>query len=168
MVDRWYGSSVRLARLLGADDVTAHRAAQDGWLGVITGLPELDGDEPLHLAVLRSTIENLAARLSAGDVGPGVGADSFEEEGHRWAGWWRDESTPKEWEGSPADEALASALGELDPAAAAVVLLHDVERLDAKEVEHVIGLAPADQRRLLHCGRLAIAKAITSERSAAA
>lgn len=163
MVDRWYGSSVRLARLLGADDATAHRAAQEGWLLVITELSELDGDEPLNLAVLRATIENVAARLSPGDAGPAFDADSFEAEGHRWEGWWRDASAPKEWEGSPEDEALARALGELDPGVAAVVLLRDVEGLGAEEVERVTGLEAADQRRLLHHGRLAIVKAIWAE-----
>jgi RNA polymerase sigma-70 factor (ECF subfamily) len=160
LVDRWYGSTVRVARLLGPDDATARRATYDAWLAVIDRLPEFDGDEPLHLVVLRATIESLAARVAAGDAIPAYDQECFEVEGHRWAGWWRDESAPQEWTRRPADEALTRALSELDAAIAVVVTLRDVEEVPADEVERVLELTPADQRVLLHRGRAAVWKAL--------
>jgi hypothetical protein len=167
LVDRWYGPSVRLARALGADEATAHRAAQDGWLGVIAKLPELDGEKSLHLVVLHETLEKLAAGpTTPAELRPVVPADSFEAEGHRWAGWWRDASAPTAWKDRPGDGAIARALDELDPAVAAMVMLHDVEGLSPDEIEDVSGLAPAQQRRLLHHGRLAIVRALATTRVA--
>ena len=159
-VERWYGSTVRLARLLSGDDETARRAARDAWLSVIGRLGELDGSAPLHLVVLRATLETLAAGPPAVAVNAPFDPDVFEVEGHRWAGWWRDDTSPEEWARPPADEALAGALAGLDPATAAVVTLRDVEQLSANEVEAVLELTPADQRALLHQGRAGVWKAL--------
>jgi DNA-directed RNA polymerase specialized sigma24 family protein len=167
-VDRWYGSSVRLARALGADEATAHRAAHEGWLSVLDRLPVLDAEKPLHVAALRATVEELATKLAAGDPGPAVGPDSFEEEGHRWAGWWRDEKTPKAWERPPSDEALERALASLDPATAAVIVLRDVDGLGADEIAEISDLTPEDQRVLLQQGRHAIVAALAAEPTDAA
>jgi RNA polymerase sigma-70 factor, ECF subfamily len=159
-VDRWYGSSLRLARMLARDEQTARRATLDAWLAVVAHLSELDGEAPLHVPVLRATIESLAARVTADDPPAAYDSESFEAEGHRWAGWWRDDATPTDWERSPADEAIVRALADLDPAAGAVVLLRDVACLPAADVEQVLDLTPADQRTLLHAGRAAIWEAL--------
>ena len=159
-VDRWYGSSLRLARLLAPDEGTARRATLDAWLVVVARLSLLGSEAPLHVPVLRATIESLAARVTPGVPPAAYEPESFEGEGHRWAGWWRDDQMPTDWEQPPADDALWRALADLDPAAGAVVLLRDVERLPAEDVEHVLDLTPADQRTLLHAGRAAIWKAV--------
>jgi DNA-directed RNA polymerase specialized sigma24 family protein len=155
-VDRWYGSTVRFARLLTGDDATARRTAHDAWLSVIGRLRDLDDAAPLHLVVLRTTLEALAEQPTAGAAGAAIASDAFEAEGHRWAGWWRDETSPEDWEEPPADEALARALEALDPATAAVVTLRDAEELSAEEVEAVLELTPSDQRALLNQGRAAV------------
>jgi DNA-directed RNA polymerase specialized sigma24 family protein len=155
-VDRWYGSTVRFARPLAGDDATARRAARDAWLSVIGRLRDLDDALPLHLVVLRATLEALAARPAADASGAAVAPDAFEAEGHRWAGWWRDDTSPEDWEQPPADKALARALDALDPATAAVVTLRDVEELSAEDVEAVLELTPSDQRALLNRGRASV------------
>jgi DNA-directed RNA polymerase specialized sigma24 family protein len=159
-VDRWYGSTVRLARLLSGDETAARRAASGAWLSVIGTLRGLDDAAPLHVLVLRATVEALATPPAAGAAGAAFAPDTFEAEGHRWAGWWRDETSPEEWERSPADEELAEALAGLDPATAAVVTLRDVEELSADEVEAVLELTPEDQRALLQHGRAAVLAAL--------
>lgn len=156
LVDRWYGSCVRLARLIGSDEVTAHRAAREAWLLLIARFSELPEEAPAHLVALRATIDALAAKLAAGEVSPAYDATAFEAEGTRWAGWWRDDTSPEAWKEQPADEALARALMELEPALAAVVVLRDVEGLDPNDVEFVLELTPSDQRELLHRGRAAL------------
>jgi DNA-directed RNA polymerase specialized sigma24 family protein len=136
LVDRWYGSTVRLARLLAPDQATAQQASREAWLAAIERPAELDGGLA-HLVVLRATIESLAARVDAGasEREAAVDPQRFEAEGHRWAGWWTDAGAPQERERNASDEALVRALAELDPATAAIVTLRDVERLSPHEVE---------------------------------
>ena len=160
LVDRWYGSTVRFARLLAPDETTARRAARDAWLAVIEQLPALQS-ETTHLVLLRATLESLAARVTAGEPEPTVDAQRFEAEGHRWAGWWTDSGTPQQREHSAPDDELTRALGELDPATAVVVTLRDVEGLSAGEVELVLELTPSDQRRLLTKGRASLWTALS-------
>ena len=159
-VDRWYGSTLRLARLLASNEETARHATLGAWLEVVARLPELGDERPMHVYVLRATIESLAARITAGDGPAAYDRESFEAEEHRWAGWWRDDHLPTDWEHPPADAALTDALAKLDPATAAILILRDVERLPAADVEHVLDLTPADQRALLHAGRAAIWQAL--------
>jgi RNA polymerase sigma-70 factor, ECF subfamily len=153
-VDRWYGSTLRLAQLLAGDGETAGRATLDAWLEMVARLPELDDEAPLHVYVLQATLESLAARITTRDEPPAYDPDSFEAEGHRWAGWWRDDRSPMDWEHPPADSALTRAL------AATILVLRDVEGLPAADVEQVLDLTPADQLTLLHAGRAAIWKAL--------
>jgi len=155
LVDRWYGSTVRLARLLARDDATARRAARDAWLSVIA-----DGDQVTHLAVLRATVESAAVHVAARGPEPVVAAERFEVDGHRWAGWWTEAGTPQERERTPADDEVTRALAELDPASAVVVALRDVERLSPGEVQRVLDITPADQRGFLAQGRARVWEAL--------
>jgi DNA-directed RNA polymerase specialized sigma24 family protein len=155
LVDRWYGSTVRLARLLARDDETARRAARDAWLAVIA-----DGDEVTHLAVLRATVESAAVQVAARAAEPAVDPERFEADGHRWAGWWTEAGTPQEREETPGEGEVVRALGELDPASAVVVALRDVERLSPEEVERVLDITPADQRGFLAQGRARVWEAL--------
>ena len=83
LVDRWYGSSVRLARLLGSDEATAQPRRPRGVARCsMARLDELPEDSPPHLVALRATIETLAAKLAAGDGEPGVRPGRLRGGGH--------------------------------------------------------------------------------------
>ena len=155
LVDRWYGSTVRLARLLTRDEETARRAALDAWLAAIR-----DGSEFTHLAVLRAAVESAAAHVASRAAGPVVDPARFEAEGHRWAGWWTDAGTPRERAHKAADAEVTRALAGLDPASAAIVALRDVERLSPQDVERVLDVTPADQRAYLARGRALVWEAL--------
>jgi DNA-directed RNA polymerase specialized sigma24 family protein len=155
LVDRWYGSTVRLARLLARDEATARRAARDAWLTVIA-----DRDEVTHLGVLRATVESAAVHVAARAVEPVVDPERFEADGHRWAGWWTEAGTPQEREGTPADREVTRALAALEPASAVVVALRDVERLSPEEVQRVLDITPTDQRGFLAQGRAHVWEAL--------
>ena len=163
IVDRWYGSTVRLARVLTHDDALAARAARDAWLLTIGELPRLEGADPLHVTLLAATLVSAAAQLDAVEVEPAVDPASFEVEGSRWQGWWLDDRAPSAWPEPPAADALARALGRLAPAAGAVVLLRDVEGLPPDEVYEVLGFEPGAQRALLHQGRTAIWRTLAED-----
>jgi DNA-directed RNA polymerase specialized sigma24 family protein len=155
LVDRWYGSTVRLARLLARDEETARRAARGAWLAAIR-----DNGELTHLAVLRAAVESTAAQIAARAAEPVVDPARFELKGHRWAGWWTDEGTPQKREGTAADDEVTRALAGLDPVSAAIVALRDVERLNPQEVERVLDVTPADQRGFLARGRALVWEAL--------
>jgi DNA-directed RNA polymerase specialized sigma24 family protein len=163
IVDRWYGSTVRLARVLTHDDALAARAARDAWLLTIDELPRLEGGDALHVTLLAATHVSAAAQLDAGEVEPAVDPASFEVEGSPWQGWWLDDRAPSAWLEPPAADELARALGRLAPAAGAVVLLRDVEGLPPGEVYEVLGFEPEAQRALLHQGRTAIWRTLAQD-----
>ena len=155
-VDRWYGSSVRFARVLLHDDELARRAARDAWLLTIRELPTHEEELPVHVTLLAATLASAAATVEAGASGPAVDPASFEPEGSRWQGWWLDDRTPEQWREPPGPELVTQALERLEPATATVVLLRDIERLPADEVEALLGFPADDQRTLLHQGRIGI------------
>ena len=155
LVDRWYGSTVRLARLLARDEATARRAAREAWLSVIA-----EEEALTHVAVLRATVETALVQTATRAAEPAVNPERFEADGHRWAGWWTEAGAPQDRESSPADEEVRRALAGLDPASAAVVALRDVERLSPEEVERVLDIAPADQRGFLAQGRAQVWEAL--------
>jgi DNA-directed RNA polymerase specialized sigma24 family protein len=155
LVDRWYGSTVRLAQLLAHDEATARRAARDAWLAAIR-----DDGEVTYLAVLRATVKSAAVHVAARAAEPVVDPTRFEAEGHRWAGWWTDAGTPQERERTAADDAITRALAGLDPASAAIVALRDIEGLSPQEVERVLDVTPADQRGFLAWGRALVWEAL--------
>jgi DNA-directed RNA polymerase specialized sigma24 family protein len=155
LVDRWYGSTVRLARLLTRDDATARRVARDAWLAAIR-----DGGELTHLAVLRATVEGAAVQVAARDAEPVVDPARFEAEGSRWAGWWTDDGTPEARDRTASDDELMLSLAGLDPVSAVIVALRDVEQLSPQEVERVLGVTPADQRGFLGRGRALVCEAL--------
>ena len=112
----------------------------------------------MHVYVLRATLESLAMQVSPGK-GRRVRPGDFEAEGT--GGPAGGVTTEPRRTGTPAERGCAlGALAELDPAAATILILRDVERLPAADVEQVLDLTPADQRALLHAGRAAIWKAL--------
>jgi RNA polymerase sigma-70 factor (ECF subfamily) len=161
LVDRWYGSTVRLARTLARDEDTARRAAVGAWIRTVNRSEETG---PAHVAVIRATIEEVASHLEAGDREAAVDPARFEPAGDRWGGWWREEGAPgTEWRIRPGGEALTGALRQLAAGPAAVVLLRDVERLPPAEVEAALGFDPDAQRALLHEGRSALRRTLVGE-----
>ena len=62
----------------------------------------------------------------------------------------------EQWREPPGPELVTQALERLEPATATVVLLRDIERLPADEVEALLGFPADDQRTLLHQGRIGI------------
>jgi DNA-directed RNA polymerase specialized sigma24 family protein len=89
----------------------------------------------------------LAAPERRAYAAPAAAEHELEPEGSRWAGWWKDDlpATP-DAEG----EALEDAIASLEPLFAAMILLRDVEGLDADEVEALFGHTHEFQIAVLH------------------
>lgn len=175
VVEAWSPGMLRLARLHVSTDASAQEVVQDTWLAVLRGLDRFEGRSLLHTWTLRILVNTAktrgvregrveprdAAWDSDGDDGPTVSPDRFRRSPQQWARHWTDEGAPARWDADPSHAPmreevrllLESALQTLPPRQRDVLVLHDVQGLDAAEVCEVLGLTPQNQRVLLHRAR---------------
>ena len=166
-------SLVRLALVFVRNRATAEEVAQDTWSGVLAGLAGFEGRSSLRAwifqicsnhAMRRSAREARSTPFSAlgGPDEPAVDAGRFEADGH-WAHpphAWRADTPEQILERAEAVACIGRVLDELPPAQRAVVLLRDVEGLDAAEACGVLQVSEANQRVLLHRGRSKVRRAL--------
>ena len=166
-------SLVQLALIFVGNRATAEEVAQDTWTRVLASLPEFEGRSSLrtwmfrictNVALTRAEREARSSPFSAlQDLeGPEVEPQRFKDSG-AWADpprAWRAETPEKILERAEAIACIERTLDELPPAQRAVVLLRDVEGLDAEEACHILQVSESNQRVLLHRGRSKIRRAL--------
>jgi RNA polymerase sigma-70 factor (ECF subfamily) len=163
---------LRLARGFVPNQVVAEEVVQDTWLGVVRGLDRFEGRSSVATWLFtilvnraKSTGERERRHWSVGDLGEGHEAFEHFDAGGAWAP--APETWAEEAEDRRAAERLAAraraCLDELPPAQREVVLLRDVEGLDAAQVCSVLGISDANQRVLLHRGRTRVRGALGEE-----
>lgn len=179
LVRRLHPSMVRVAGSYVSSRELAEEVAQDTWLAVLEQLDRFAGRSSLktwifriltNQAKTRGVREKRSTPFSALAVqqetsGSVVPPDSFLGEGHRWEGNW---AVPVHSWPLPEEHLLSAELGELirdavdalPPAQRAVVVLRDGQSLTSREVCDLLGLSEANQRVLLHRGRLRVREAI--------
>ena len=94
----------------------------------------------------------------AEDDGPTVDPDRFQPEG-RWRGHWQD--GPASWREIPENQILAqetldlvrAAIDALPPNQRTVILLRDVDGVEAADVCNMLQISESNQRVLLHRAR---------------
>jgi RNA polymerase sigma-70 factor, ECF subfamily len=180
LVERLYGSMLRLAMAHVGSRAVAEEVVQDAWLGVLGQLDRFEGRSSLRTWVLR-IVANQARTRAARERrtlpfsslqeldepgAPAVAPERFLPDGHRWAGHWA--SPPRSWRDLPEDRLLAGetraeverAVAALPPAQRAVIVLRDVEGLTAAEACGLLGLSEGNQRVLLHRARSKVRQAL--------
>ena len=180
LVRSLHPSMVRVAGTYVSSREVAEEVAQETWVAVLEGLDRFEGRSSLKTWIFRILTYQAKARgvrekrsmpFSAlrveeeegGD--PAMPPDRFFADGHRWAGHW---SAPVRAWTVPEERLLSTELvgviGEaidgLPPAQRAVVALRDSQGLTAAEVCEVLSLSEANQRVLLHRGRVKVRAAI--------
>ena len=181
IVDRHGASLLHLARTFVRDRAVAEEVVQETWLAVLNGIDRFEGRSSLKTWVFqilsnrartRAVRERRSAPFSAlgsdEDHDGGVGPERFLPEGHRWAGHWA--AAPTSWSGLPEDRLLdretialvRSAIDELPPRQARVLVLRDVEGWEPEEVCAALGLTDGNQRILLHRARGKVRAALES------
>lgn len=173
LVRALHESLVRLALVFVRNPATAEEVAQDTWSRVLAGLAGFEGRSSLRAwifqictnhAMRRGEREARSMPFSAlgGPDEAAVDPDRFEPNGH-WAEpphAWRAETPERILERAEAVACIGRALDELPPAQRAVVLLRDVEGLEAAEACELLEVSEANQRVLLHRGRSKIRSAL--------
>ncbi|MGZ4372384.1 MAG: RNA polymerase sigma factor [Gaiellaceae bacterium] len=157
LVDEYYGSMHRLARLVGRHPDSARDAVRAAWVALIEAPDAQPPELSLRARLLRLVLEAVGARDAPMEPQPVGPVDDFEDPDGRWAGWWKDEQakTPL-----PDAERLDRILATLPAGLTALLVLRDVERLPAQEVEAVVGRSPDEQLRLLQYARAAVRSAL--------
>lgn len=175
VIRRHHARLLGLAKTFVGNGATAEEVVQDTWLAVIEGIGRLDQPSSLKswiYTILANKARRRAARdrrislfadMSAGDEGaPAVDPSRFT---HR--GFWTD--TVALWDLRDPERIVAgrqiwaytlTAIDNLPPRQKAVVLLRDVEGLNASDACEILGIAESHQRVLLHRGRAKLRQAI--------
>jgi len=161
LVDRYYGSMIRLALSFVRSRAVAEEVVQDTWLAVLRGLAAFEGRSSLKtwlFSILvnraRTTGVREARSIPVEDVGPVVDAARFGPSG-AWAAppeHWIEEAESRV-DAERLRHLLQTAIDALPARQREVVLLRDVEGLTSVEVCEVLAISEANQRVLLHRGR---------------
>jgi RNA polymerase sigma-70 factor, ECF subfamily len=179
LVRRYHESMVRIATTFVRSRAVAEEVAQETWIAMLHGLDRFEGRSPLRTwlfriltkrAITRGIRENRTvpfSALGADDDEPVVPAERFLEADHPlYPGHWA--TPPRRWDDLPEARLLAretrdqvlAAVDDLPPAQRAVIVLRDLQGLDAAEVCELLQLTHGNQRVLLHRARSRVRAAL--------
>jgi RNA polymerase sigma-70 factor (ECF subfamily) len=173
LVGAQHDSLVGLALVYVGNRAVAEEVAQETWTRMLAALPGFEGRSSLrtwifrictNVALTRAERESKSSPFSAlqEEDEPEVEADRFQASGN-WADpphSWRADTPEKILQRAEAIACIERTLADLPPAQRAVVLLRDVEGLDAAEACDVLQVSESNQRVLLHRGRAKIRRAL--------
>lgn len=175
LVARLHPCFVRLAGVFVGDGAAAEEVAQDAWEGILKGLDAFEGRSTVKTWMFRILVNRAKTRAArdrrmvpftdlalADDPEPAVDPARFAPNGH-WS------APPKAWPEETPEALLlraetrafvAEEIGRLPEAQRAVVILRDVEGLDAGEACTLLEISESNQRVLLHRGRARLRAAL--------
>ncbi|MDA0206394.1 MAG: sigma-70 family RNA polymerase sigma factor [Acidobacteria bacterium] len=176
LVQKNYGSMLRLALTVIGNRSVAEDVVQETWLGVLRGLSGFEGRSSLKTWIYRILMNRARSAVTGEsrrkalfseqdavfpETEPSVPAGQFTAEG-KWI------QSPSNWASSPesqllskeTQEVLAQAASALPAAQRAVLQLHDVEGFRSEEICDILALSSANQRVLLHRARSKVRKAL--------
>jgi RNA polymerase sigma-70 factor (ECF subfamily) len=162
LVSRHHTRLLRFAESMVSSRAVAEEVVQDTWLGVVRGIDRFEGRSSVKTWMFRilanrarsaGAQEARAAPLRADELG-----DVLEGRFDAAGAWSR---PPEPWADRVDDRLAAEALAgrvrqclsALPPAQRQVLVLRDLEGVDAAEVCDVLGVSAGNQRVLLHRAR---------------
>lgn len=181
LVAEYGGRLSRLARSFSRNDAVIEEAVQETWMAVIKGIHAFEGRAPLRTWIFGILVnqarrlgvrEHRQAQVAMGQA-PGAPAPSDSpdgddrEPGMGQNGMWAEPPVP--WGLEDPESAmlsretlgvLESAIADLPETQRQVVLLRDVEDLEAEVVCNILGCTDTNQRVLLHRGRARLRRAL--------
>ena len=167
------GPMLSLARTFVKTRSTAEEVVQDTWVAVISGLSTFEERSSLKTWIFSILVNKARTRgardgrmLSFSDLGR-EGGPAVDPHRFRPDGSWDEppvlshDLTPERIvAGRQMLEHVRAALDTLPAAQRSVILLRDVEGLDAEEACAILGVSEANQRVLLHRGRARLRDAL--------
>jgi RNA polymerase sigma-70 factor (ECF subfamily) len=176
LVSRHAGPLVRFALTFVRSGQTAEEVVQDTWVAALDGIDGFEGRSSFKTWLFRIAANRAKTRLlregrtvpfsalaaEGEDPGPAEEPERFDATGH-WrepVGAWTEESPEKLVLRAETRGAIEAAIAELPPAQRAVLVLRDVEGLEAEETCGLLEITEANQRVLLHRARAKVRRAI--------
>jgi RNA polymerase sigma-70 factor, ECF subfamily len=173
LVNKHHGTLIRMAMGYVADREVAEEVVQDTWMAVIQSLDRFEGRSSLrtwvcgiliHKAKDRGVREKRHRTFSSfesydDDNDEGIDPSRFQQTGE-WAGHWA--SPPQPWDDQTPEKLLASrqvvnamqrAIERLPATLKEVLILRDVEGVDAKEVCDLLKITETNLYVRLHRAR---------------
>jgi len=168
VVSEHHKALVRLARTFVGSEAAAEEVTQETWVALLDGIDGFEERSSLKTWLFRVLVNR--ARTRAKKQGREVPFD-LDDEPHpdearfSSAGFW---SGPRPWSEADIDhkrvlEIVRREVDRLPGAQRAVVIMRDIEGLDAKEVCNVLAIQETHQRVLLHRGRAKLRSIIEKE-----
>lgn len=179
LVRRHHESMVRIAATFVRSRAVAEEVAQETWIAMLNGLGGYQGRSPLRTwlfsiltkrAITRGVREQRTVPFSAFNADedePLVPPERFLGLDHPlYPGHWA--SPPRRWDEVPEARLLAretrervlAAVDDLPAAQRAVIMLRDLQGLEASEVCEVLQVSDGNQRVLLHRARAKVRAAL--------
>lgn len=177
LVARHGGALVRFARTFVRSEAAAEEVVQDAWVAVLDALDRFEGRSSLKTWLFRIVANRAKTRLERDGrtvpfsaLGPeeeqgdlrGLDPERFDARGH-WSdpvGGWTEEDPERLALRAETRTVLEDAVAALPPGQRAVLVLRDVEGLEADEVCTLLDLTDSNQRVLLHRARTRVRLAI--------
>lgn len=165
---------VRVARLYVRTDAQANDVVQEAWLAMLRGLPRFERRSSLRTWLFHIVANRARTHaVREGRLVPFAAAMSEDREGGSDDAWFDQQGhwvqAPAPWPASDPETLMLGAetrttllrsIEALPEGQRAVVVLRDVEGLDAAEVCNVLGITETNQRVLLHRGRTKLRAAL--------
>ena len=167
LVQRYQPSLQRVAETIVQSRAVAQEVTQDTWLAVLRGVERFEGRSSFKTWLFRIATNRARSAVDR-EVRAGRPDDNVIERfdaGGAWA------TPPEPWADRVDDRLVATELAskvrvlmaELPDAQRQVVLLRDVEGLDAADVARMLGISDGNQRVLLHRGRARLRSLLDGE-----
>jgi RNA polymerase sigma-70 factor (ECF subfamily) len=159
LVTRYQTRLVRFAESMVPSRAVAEEVVQDTWLGVVKGIDRFEGRSSVK-TWLFSILSNRARTAGAREARTVPVGDDDELEGRfDAAGQWS--RPPEPWADQVDNRMIAGELAgkirellpSLPDSQRQVVILRDLEGVDAMDVCELLGISAGNQRVLLHRGR---------------
>jgi len=167
LVRRYQSRLLRLAEATVGSHAVAEEACQETWIAVVRGLERFEGRSSFRTWLYRILLNR--ARSTAGREQRAGRPDDEVVERFDANGAWAEPPVP--WSDRVDDRLFAEQLSrrvqELLPTLPEqqrqVVILRDVEGLEAGDVTSLLGISDGNQRVLLHRGRARLRALLTNE-----
>jgi len=182
LLDAYYGQLLRVAMSHVPSRAVAEEVVQETWQGVLESLPRFEGRSSLKTWLFRILTNRAKTRGKRESRYESMDSEEGESEG--WTdpdrfipggglqGHWRVQPTP--WDDLTPERLLLSkesrrliqiAIDALPPVQRQVMMLRDIEDVDANEVCNLLDITETNQRVLLHRARTKVRCAIDAQLS---
>ena len=167
LLSRYQARLLRLAQATVGSRAVAEEVTQDTWLAVMRGIERFEGRSSFKTWLFRVLLNRAHSAASrerrAGRPEQDV-VERFDAAGH-WA------APPVPWSDQVDDRLVASELAarvqsllpQLPDAQREVLILRDIEHVEADQVAAMLGISDGNQRVLLHRGRTRLRALLTDE-----